>query len=158
MPDPIVIEDMNQQAIKLAGLEPDTKYRVQVYAYTAAGRGEAGIVEAATEPNRTAEAMALLPPPGVPEFILSGKTNESLIVSWLPNVAVDGGHRTGEHFYVEHRREGDGEWSKTNEELTALSTEISGLEPGTTYDIRVVAVEGKQQVFTLNLKLNLNLN
>ncbi|OQV18931.1 Neuroglian [Hypsibius exemplaris] len=144
--EPTIITDLNQNAVKLAGLKPDTKYRIELAATTAAGKGETGIVESATDSNRTMEAMALLPPPGVPDFVLSGKTNESIIVSWQPQSAAGGGHRIGEHFFVEHRRKGDGEWSKTKDELNGLSTEIFGLDPGTTYEVRVVAVEGDHQM------------
>lgn len=143
---PPIIVPIGDEKLKLTGLKPETTYRIYHYATNLAGRGEPGIVEAATDANRTHEAMALLPPPGAPEFLVAGKTNESLIIAWQPSSAAGLGHRTGEHFYVEHKREGDGEWAKTDEQLDGLQQEIFGLEPGTTYDVRVVAVEGMQEV------------
>ena len=83
------VTDLNQpQAIKLAGLKPSTKYRIILTASTAAGKGERGIVEASTGSNMTEHALALLPPPGLPGAIISGKTNESVIFTWAPQAAV----------------------------------------------------------------------
>ncbi|XP_055330093.1 neuroglian-like [Paramacrobiotus metropolitanus] len=131
--------------LKFSGLTPDTMYRIYLYAVNDKGRGEPEIVEAATEPNRTSAALPLLPPPGTPEYLVIRKTNDSLILAWQPHAAAAEGDRTGEYFYVQYKRAGDKEWKSSGSVMDSLQTEIQPLEPATTYDIRVVAVEASQE-------------
>uniref|UniRef100_A0A1W7RA45 Neuronal cell adhesion molecule n=1 Tax=Hadrurus spadix TaxID=141984 RepID=A0A1W7RA45_9SCOR len=123
---------------KLAGLKPDTKYRVTIYATTGKGQGVAYFIEAKTA--KEADTA-----PDIPNFVWKslpdegGKANG--LVRWMP--AVKG--RPGNYFYVQFRRKGESQWESTPVEENEDTTIVRGLELSTLYEMRVVAVDGRFQ-------------
>ncbi|UYV67407.1 CHL1 [Cordylochernes scorpioides] len=130
------INDPRETRAKLAGLKPNTKYRVTVAARTRAGEGAPNFIEVTT--NREA-----LRPPDVPNFIWSHLPEEGgkagVKVTWVP--AVNG--HPGSHFYVQYRRKGEDHWEPMKMEENQDSVIVSGLELNTLYEMRVVAVDGR---------------
>lgn len=60
-------------------------------------------------------------------------------VRWLP--ILDG--KSGSHFFVQYKIKGESQWIDTDPELDEDFTSIHGLQPDTTYEFRVVAVDGQ---------------
>ncbi|KAG8193026.1 hypothetical protein JTE90_028143 [Oedothorax gibbosus] len=130
------ILDPTDTRAKLAGLKPDTKYRVTIHATTKIGEGDPYYVEEKTNPQ-TLENI-----PDVPNFVwshLSGDHGKAGVwVTWVP--AVDG--HPGSYFYVQFRRKGENQWDRTAVEENEDSVVVKGLDFGTLYEMRVVAVDG----------------
>lgn len=62
-------------------------------------------------------------------------------INWRPNVA---GH-PGSHFYTQYRKEGQPSWERSDEKINEDFDEITALEAGARYEIRVVSVDGNQE-------------
>ncbi|XP_054722759.1 neuroglian-like [Uloborus diversus] len=129
------IRDPRETRAKLAGLRPDTKYRVSIQATTKVGQGDPYYVEV-----RTNEQSANVP--DIPTFKVSHLPGEhgqaGVLVTWMP--AVEG--HPGSYFYAQFRRRGEGHWDRTALEENEDSVAVRGLELGTVYEMRVVAVDG----------------
>ncbi|GFQ74968.1 neuroglian [Trichonephila clavata] len=130
------ITDFRETRAKLAGLQPDTKYRVIIHACTRVGQGDPYYIEVKTN-EQAAENV-----PDIPNFVwahLPGEQGKAGIsVTWVP--AVDG--HPGSYFYVQFRRKGEGHWDQTAFEENEDSVIVKGLDFATLYEMRVVAVDG----------------
>lgn len=60
-------------------------------------------------------------------------------VNWQPN--LDG--RSGSHFYSKYRIKGESKWQPTDNQLEEDYLIVRGLEPDSTYQFQVVAVDGE---------------
>ncbi|XP_046622366.1 neuroglian isoform X1 [Neodiprion virginianus] len=121
--------------VKLAGLEPSTKYRIHIRAITKAGEGEDYYIERTT-------GSALRSPPEEPHFtwdrIPTDNGLATIRVTWLPS--RDG--NPGSHFYVKYKLRGETIDARTPDEINSDSTEIRGLLRGEIYVMSVVAMDG----------------
>ncbi|KAL0850772.1 hypothetical protein ABMA28_006704 [Loxostege sticticalis] len=121
---------------KLAGLEPNTKYRIAIRAKTKAGEGDMYFVEQTTKGVVNAV-------PDVPLFdttTLPAKEGTAHIqVRWLPS--LDG--HAGTHFKVWYRLKGHPEWLHTNEVTEDDYVILTGLEPGQVYEVKMTAHDGE---------------
>lgn len=130
------ITDPRQNRAKLAGLKPNTKYRLTIRATTRAGEGEEYFIE-----QKTRSGLSMIP--DVPDFKLTtlpasnGLAN--IRVTWLPH--IEG--RTGSHFFVKYRVKGEPLFISTDPEMNDDSIILRGLEPGVVYEVRAVAVDGE---------------
>ncbi|KAG8195062.1 hypothetical protein JTE90_029641 [Oedothorax gibbosus] len=130
------ITDPRETRAKLAGLEPRTKYRIDIYATTSKGEGEKMYIEVQTSDQ--AER-----PPDEPYFVWShlpdidGKAG--VRVTWVP--AVEG--HPGSHFFVQYRKKDESLWESTPPEENQDSILVTGLELGSLYEMKVVAVDGR---------------
>ncbi|XP_035227979.1 neuroglian-like isoform X2 [Stegodyphus dumicola] len=132
------ITDPRETRAKLAGLKPKTTYRIEIYATTKNGEGEKLFIE--TQTGDQAER-----PPDEPYFVWShlpdvdGKAG--VRVTWVP---AGEGH-PGSHFYVRYRKKGATSWESTQPEENQDSIIVTGLELGSLYEMKVVAVDGRFQ-------------
>ncbi|XP_054715079.1 neuroglian-like [Uloborus diversus] len=132
------ITDPRETRAKLAGLKPKTKYRIDIYPTTSKGEGEKMYIEVQT--NDQAEQ-----PPDEPYFVWShlpdvdGKAG--VRVTWVP--AVEG--HPGSHFFVQYKKKGESLWESTPPEENQDSIRVTGLELGSLYEMKVVAVDGRYQ-------------
>lgn len=129
------ITNPKESRAKLAGLKPDTKYRIMIRAATKEGQGDEYFIEVRTN-QQAANA------PDVPNFVWSHLPNENdkaaILITWVP--AVDG--HPGSYFYAQFKRKGEGQWVDTALEENEDSIIVRGLDLGTLYEVRVVAVDG----------------
>ncbi|XP_028040488.1 neuroglian-like isoform X2 [Bombyx mandarina] len=120
---------------KLAGLEPNTKYRIEIRAKTKAGEGKGYYVEQSTNNVLTAQ-------PDVPAFeteTLPGKEGTAhVIVRWIPS--LDG--HAGTHFVAWYRLKGHPDWQRTNDITEDDFVILTGLEPGQLYEVKVTVHDG----------------
>lgn len=121
---------------KLAGLEPNTKYRIEIRAKTKAGEGDKYYVE------QTTKAMVNAVP-DIPVFetsTLPAKEGTAhILVRWLPS--FDG--HSGSHFVAWYRLKGHPEWLQSNEVTEDDYVILTGLEPGQEYEVKVTAHDGE---------------
>lgn len=119
---------------KLAGLRPDTKYRISVRAVNGAGAGPPYYIE------RTTNVVSSRPP-GRPSFVWRQPApgSGSVDVTWIPDIAGI----PGSHFFVQYRRYGEFSWMSTSDEYYQDNIVVTGLDLGQMYDIRVVSVDGR---------------
>ncbi|XP_049962681.1 neuroglian [Schistocerca serialis cubense] len=133
------VRDPKQTRAKLAGLEPNTKYRLHIRATTAAGEGEDYFLE-----QRTRGPADITP--GVPRFtwtrLPSDNGYASVRVNWVPDIA-DG--RPGSHFFVKYRQKGETMFQETSREMNEDYLIVRGLIPGEIYEFVVVSVDGERQ-------------
>ncbi|KAK4016086.1 neuroglian isoform X3 [Daphnia magna] len=129
------IRDPTQTRAKLAGLEPNTKYRLHIKAMTIAGEGDDYYIERST---RNGNAY----PPDKPQFTWNQVTLDNgmpaIKVVWHPN--VDG--QPGSHFFVQFRRKGETIYIKSEDEFDENFIILRGLEPNQLYEICAVVVDG----------------
>ncbi|XP_065345300.1 neuroglian-like [Cloeon dipterum] len=129
------IEDPNQLHAKLAGLKPNTKFRITIRAATQAGEGNEFFIE-----TRTLPPMAKKP--DVPEFTwkneapVNGLAN--VRVQWLPNVQ---GY-SGSYFQVMYKLRGESVFEISKPELEEDYIILRGLNRGATYKMKMLAVDG----------------
>ncbi|CAH1639978.1 unnamed protein product [Spodoptera littoralis] len=121
---------------KLAGLEPNTKYRIEIRAKTKAGEGDKYYVEQSTKSVVTAK-------PDIPVFetsTLPAKEGTAhILVRWIPS--LDG--HAGTHFVAWYKLKGHPDWSKTNEVTDDDYVILTGLEPGQVYEVKLTAHDGE---------------
>ena len=113
----------------IAGLDPGTVYQIRVTARNDGGRSPwSPILEARTQdlpaPDR----------PGRP--VLAGSTTTGLSVEW--NEPENNGSRISAYI-VHYRKQADTEWTNHPHSGSVTSVSVSGLKPGTAYEIRVKA-------------------
>ncbi|XP_071743212.1 neuroglian isoform X5 [Lepeophtheirus salmonis] len=129
------IRNPSADKAKLAGLKPHQKYRVIIRAETRVGQGMRFYTECNTNPQA-------LTPPSRPRFtysLMNPENGQSRVkVTWKPRVEGN----PGSHFYVQYKKSMDTTYLASDEELNEDSVVIRGLDPGYTYDFRVVAVDG----------------
>lgn len=121
---------------KLAGLEPNTKYRIEIRAKTKAGEGEKYYVEQSTKSVVTSK-------PEIPEFLASTLPAKEgaahVLVRWLPSLE---GH-AGTHFVAWYKLKGHPDWLRTNEITDDDFVILTGLEPGKVYEVKMTAHDGE---------------
>ncbi|XP_006825525.1 neuronal cell adhesion molecule, partial [Saccoglossus kowalevskii] len=115
---------------KIGGLKEEVKYRVSIAAYTVIGEGESIVKEEFTRENG---------PPSVPEaplFPLVGVN--SINVTWVP----DEEGPSVDEYEVYYRKSGSEEWILAGkvDPMDKNYLVIEDLDSGTTYDVRVRAV------------------
>ncbi|XP_026465687.1 neuroglian isoform X3 [Ctenocephalides felis] len=129
------INDPTQTHVKLAGLKPNTKYRLHVKATTKAGEGEGYFIEQKTRGG-------LSTPPDVPAFRWERMPTDNglanIKVTWLPN--LDG--KPGSHFFAKYRIKNEPQYLSTQPELDDDTLIVRGLTPSEMYEFKVVAVDG----------------
>ncbi|XP_055914069.1 neuroglian-like [Eupeodes corollae] len=126
------INDPEVTIARLGLLRPDTKYRISVSATTNMGEGREYFIE-----KKTLRLDRRPQEPSEPHFKWEPLT--SIKVTWQPF----NGYPTGTHFYTQYRVKGETEWHDKPEEENDLSQIIGGLSRNTTYEFRVVSVDGK---------------
>ncbi|XP_026272122.1 neuroglian isoform X2 [Frankliniella occidentalis] len=130
------ILDPKATRAKLAGLEPNTKYRIHIKATTRAGEGEGYFIEQKT---RGSESI----PPDTPSFrwhrMPSDNGYAKIRVTWVPN--LEG--RPGSHFFVKYKLRGETKYEETPAETNEDFIILGGLRPGEVYEVKVVAVDGE---------------
>ncbi|KAI8492049.1 ATP-dependent DNA helicase chl1 [Branchiostoma belcheri] len=131
----IHVDDPTTTAAELSDLEEQTWYRIELQAKTSIGLGDMKELETYTSDPA---------PPLIPEVVEVLDTGEDFInVSWVP--AKVGPRPT--QFYVEYRERGTSSgpmWFQTDRVepdpySETLQKTIDGLQPGTWYQLRVVA-------------------
>ncbi|XP_063976929.1 neuroglian-like isoform X2 [Diachasmimorpha longicaudata] len=126
--------DPQATATKLASLKPETKYRVHIKATTNAGEGVNYYIEETTKASRK---------PDVPTFrwenVPTYNGYSTVKIIWLPN---NQGY-PGSHFFVIYRLYHHPHQLQTDPEFQGNEINIRGLQAGQTYEITVVAVDGK---------------
>jgi len=131
------INDPTVTKAKLAGLEPNTKYRLHIKATTKKGEGDDYYIERSTHDGLPLQ-------PDQPQFTwFSMETEEkmpALKVVWHPNFSDN--KQPGSHFYVQYRRKGETLYENSAHELSENFIVLRGLEANQLYEIRVVSVDG----------------
>ncbi|GAB3037414.1 hypothetical protein GCM10025298_28710 [Natronobiforma cellulositropha] len=129
---PQTLEEPGDVSAEIDGLEPGTTYE-----FRAVGLANGERVEGAT-----LRIVKLVP--GVPEVITSPATDVNGSTATLTGELLDLGDFATVDVFFEWRELGADEWTatapQTLEEPGDVSAEIDGLEPGTTYEFRAVAV------------------
>lgn len=133
------IDNPAETRAKLAGLKPNSKYRITINAKTRVGEGAPYFIEAYT--NDKGEIV-----PDEPSFIWSKLPEEQgsfgIRVTWLPNYRHN---KPGNMFYVQYRKMGQSPWASTPKEANIDFQDIRGLDLSSIYEVRVVSMDGKYQ-------------
>jgi receptor-type tyrosine-protein phosphatase zeta len=134
-PREIDITNPMQLTETIRDLESSTLYRIWVSGVTAAGQGDRIYID-----GKTLEAAA----PDKPLIGSLEVEDTSVLVKFSPS-EVKPASNPGTIFYVEFVDEKNAErgpWNRTEPLIGAQSVNVSGLQPGTSYAFRVVAVNG----------------
>ncbi|XP_033217712.1 neuroglian isoform X3 [Belonocnema kinseyi] len=127
------ITDPAAVSAKLAGLQPETKYRIHIRATTNAGEGNNYFIEQVTRGSQK---------PDVPIFTWRAVAQETgyatVKLIWQPNY---NGH-PGSHFYGRYKLRGETISLQTDPEYLSHELQINGLLSGETYTMTIVAVDG----------------
>lgn len=123
------IEDPHVTTAMLSGLLSNKKYRVHIWTRTNKGRGESYFIEIFT--TKTGDPQA-------PRFSIMDVGQHHINISWWINPYAS----SGTVVYVEYRKEDAAEWLRTTDEVISSWKNITDLESGTTYEVRVVATNG----------------
>lgn len=128
--------DAKLDRAKLAGLEPNTKYRIEIRAKTKAGEGDRYYVE---ETTRIDDQVI----PEVADFdvsLLPAKQGMAhVLVRWLPSLD----RHSGTHFKAWYRLKGHPYWSEMPETIDDDYTVLTGLEPGQIYEVKITVHDGE---------------
>jgi hypothetical protein len=124
-----ILEGPNATSARLTGLNPNTTYRVYLAAETIMGTGDTIFFDAMT-------AEAGQPDPA--SFVIHDINGTWANVTWQP--ARTG--TPGSVFYLQYRPRGHYEWLRSPDEYMLNYMPLVTLNPGTTYQVRVVSKNG----------------
>lgn len=114
------------------------------YPKTLGGGGESPFPRAGSKDDGSVPAAPALNTPFNTYNYLDteGKTRSAIIVDWDQPLNVDGSTITdGNHYEIQHRVQGQSDWSGTSVNFDTTDLTLLGLDPGVFYDIRVRAVD-----------------
>jgi uncharacterized protein YneF (UPF0154 family) len=114
---------------RLTGLNPNTTYRMFLSGQTNVGAGEPIFIDAATSESG---------PPDPPTFAVVDLNETWANISWEPSRSGV----PGSVFYVQYRPRERYEWLRSPDEYLLTYMPLVGLDPGTTYQVRVIAKNG----------------
>ncbi|XP_059166690.1 neuroglian-like isoform X2 [Physella acuta] len=123
------ISDPATSNAHLSGLLPSSKYRIHIFARTAKGRGEGYFIEVTTTSPGT---------PMMPRFNIASVGRNDINVTWWINPHAS----SGTVVYVEWRKLDGPEWIRSMDEVINSWKKIDNLQPGTTYEIRILVTNG----------------
>lgn len=116
---------------KITGLKDDTSYVVRIRATTSAGKGEETDLE---EKTRTSSV------PDKPEVRAIETGDDFAVVSWQTTSGKNVDDKNpGSEYFVEYRPEGSKEWLRTANDTDHNSVNVTDLDRGINYEVRVVA-------------------
>lgn len=124
------ITDPEATNARLTGLSPDTYYRVYLSAATSRGSGEPIFLDMKTLPAND---------PSPPTFAITDMNDTMVLIEWEPSRSQN----PGSVFYVQYRYRGAYAWLHSPDEYMEYKMYIHDLDPGTTYQVRVVAKNGE---------------
>ncbi|KAH8344677.1 hypothetical protein KR067_003077 [Drosophila pandora] len=131
------ITDPRVTRMKMAGLKPNSKYRISITATTKMGEGSEHYIE-----KRTLQDVAAMTAPATPSFSWEQLPSDNGLakfrINWQPSTE---GH-AGTHFFTMYRIKGETQWLRLPEEKNKDYQEVAGLDPETAYEFRVVSVDG----------------
>jgi endonuclease/exonuclease/phosphatase family metal-dependent hydrolase len=116
----------------ITGLTNGTQYNFQVAAITAVGQGSFSSVASATPREATTYSV-----PGKPTLPTAAPSNGQVALSWT---APDNGNSAITGYKVQYKPTGSSSWQDKSHAGTGLSTNITGLVNGTSYDFRILAI------------------
>jgi titin len=121
----------NDLAFNVSSLRPNQDYQFRVSAVNGGGTGPT---------SNIASATTLVTPPSVPtDFSASGITASAAALSWSAPTNWGGAQITD--FQVETSRDGGVNWRVVQKRVsTSTRLTLTGLAPGTTYQVRVAAL------------------
>ncbi|XP_064632101.1 neuroglian-like isoform X2 [Lineus longissimus] len=133
------IDNPNRRQYRIIGLEPKQKYRVYIAGHTSKGKGDERLTDGETK---------VWGPPIPPDFTFTNIGETVVNVTWVP-VSVDGQRET---FVLHYRKTGQVEWTKQPPVTDTMWSNITGLEPGTRYEVRIMTTNGRNQEAITDLK------
>lgn len=138
------ITDPRQLRAKLAGLKPNTKYRISVKAVTGGGEGKPIYIE-----RMTREIGA---PPARPDFRWERYQSDNVVpqvkIIWQPNLDKRTKENVGSSFYVKYKRIGETVYKTSKTEDYEEYIIVPLPDGGDQYEFIMVAVDG--DFFTLS--------
>jgi neuronal cell adhesion protein len=126
------------KSARLTGLEHESPYRFHVHAHTSAGQGPPNSAEIRTLPS----AMKYTLEPESPDLLKESIGDDHFNVTLIPGAYDDEIKRpVGNDFYIRYRQAGEDKWNEKRPEPDQLTTSVTGLQPGTKYEVQVVSVQ-----------------
>ncbi|CAG5119260.1 unnamed protein product, partial [Candidula unifasciata] len=141
-PKIIAFEDLgpDEEEAELKGLDPDTQYRIYITARTAEGLGEEFYIDV-----KTISDVSQLATPVI-QNVYPGDNNAN--VTW--NMPTEKGGRFPQLYYIEYLKKDSTKWVRIDHPVESQNWGmLQHLEPGTQYEVRVVAmshVNGVEQL------------
>lgn len=123
---------INATTYQITGLQPATSYDVVVEAQNAAGVGSASVILALT----TKSLLQLIAPSPVTGLQASATSSSTILVSWT----LQTGTNAAISYTIQYKLSSSSDWTSSNTGITGVSSTISGLQAGTSYDFSVVGI------------------
>uniref|UniRef100_A0A0N4ZHN8 Neuroglian n=1 Tax=Parastrongyloides trichosuri TaxID=131310 RepID=A0A0N4ZHN8_PARTI len=130
----IVPADKNE--IRLTNLSPDTRYRIKVYGNTNAGEGSPNSADVKT----LSEEVAIGSLPETPSLTNVRVGEDNINLTFVPGDFDENTKKpVGNSYAIQYREKGNDDWIEVPTNDDSLEGSIQGLEPGTKYDVQVIA-------------------
>ncbi|EDW51334.1 GM21680 [Drosophila sechellia] len=128
------ITDPRVTRMKMAGLKPNSKYRISITATTKMGEGSEHYIEMI--PLKDAVKCG----PATPSFSWEQLPSDNGLAKFPHQLAAK--YRGSSGHSLLYDAQGETQWIRENEEKNSDYQEVGGLDPETAYEFRVVSVDG----------------